>query len=86
MNNDISMMGLEEIARYIKDNDPVSDDDALIIKDQLSELASKIGALWDCAEGTNPNTHTQWEGLYLGTPNHDSMEYKMRKLVGYSYP
>lgn len=51
----------------------------------LSSLVWNIGVLWDRVEGIDPRK-CKGNPPRLGTPNHKSWTYKLRKAVGYSYP
>lgn len=53
------------------------------ILDALGTALWQIGILWDKVEGVDPHKGPRSK---LGTANHRSMTYKLRKIAHYSYP
>ena len=53
------------------------------VTDRLAVLVWQIGVVWDKAEETDPH---KGQPRRLGTNNHRSMVYKLRKVAGFSYP
>ena len=55
------------------------------VADCLGSLVWNIGILWDQVEGIDSQKCKGNLPRY-GTPNHKSWTYKLRKVVGFSYP
>ena len=55
------------------------------VVDALGSLVWDIGVPWDRVEGID-SRKCKGNPPRLGTPNHRSWTYKLRKAAGYSYP
>jgi len=74
-----------EIDRLLAENDgKIPELDRMRIEDELTNKAWTCARLLDRAKGIDPLKGDN--GYSLGTPNHRSFTYKVRKALGYSYP
>lgn len=76
------MADLREIGRQIEAGEDATMSESDIL-DALGHILWQIGILWDKAEGVDSH---KGPPSRLGTSNHRSMTYKLRKIARYSYP
>ncbi len=76
-------MTLDEIRDEIRNGYPTMTQGQ--VRDNLATTIWETGRLWDENDGVDP-AHCRGKPPRLGTPNHRSMTYKLRKVAGYSYP
>ena len=73
-------MTLDEIRDRVIDGER-----SALLKDNLTAMLWDIGTLLDIIDEVDP-AYCRGEPPRLGTPNHRSMTYRLRKVAGYSYP
>ena len=76
------MINLQEIARQVEAGTEAAMTKTEIL-DVLGTALWQIGILWDKVEGVDSHKGPRNR---LGTANHRSMTYKLRKIARYSYP
>lgn len=73
---------IREVALSQEDLGPFKD----YLLNSLGLLLWDIGALWDIIDDVDPHECRGEPPCIVGTPNHRSMTYKLRKIAGYSCP